>query len=255
MNGDQFATGTLTLTPVQSKKLLAEAVAIHPAVIHAMQHHTIYIGLGTTNAEVARRLTGRDYDPLKYCAGITRHGELDVTPKEERLPPVILRRGEILSGEPDKVIADFTKDDVMIKGANAVDLDGNAGVLLGAKDGGTVGRYLGTIFARGAHLIMPVGLEKLIPSVPVAVESMGQEIIHSATGMKVGMMAIVGGEVITEIDALHLLTGVEPILVSSGGWGESQGAVTFAVNGSIEQVEAAIEWAYFVKGNRAGRPQ
>jgi hypothetical protein len=254
MNGDQPVVGTLTLTPVQSKKLLAEAIAVHPAVIHALQHHTIYIGVGTTNAEVASRLTGNDYDPLKYCAGITRNGELEVIPKEDRLPPVILRKGEIISDEPDKVFADFTRDDVMIKGANAVDLDGNAGVLLGSEEGGTVGRYLGIVFARGVNLIMPVGLEKLIPSVPVAVETMGMEIIHAATGMKVGMMPVVGAEVITEIDALHLLTGVESVLVASGGWGESQGSVTFAVNGSIDQVEGAIEWAHLVKGNRTDRP-
>jgi hypothetical protein len=199
MDGDRKELGLATLTPQQSKKLLSEAVAVHPKVKRALISATIIVGVGTTNAQVAMRLTGKRIDEMKFCAGIVRDGELDVIPREERLPPLILRKGKEVQEDPLQVLQDFGPDDVMIKGANAVDPQGIAGVLLGSREGGTIGRSLGIIQARGSTLIMPVGLEKLILSVPQAMKTLGQDRITASTGMKVGMMPVIGAQVITEI--------------------------------------------------------
>jgi len=254
MEMDRKTLGLLTLTPPQSKKLIAEAVAIHPAVRRALEAGTIIIGLGTTNAHVAARLLGREVDELHYAAGIIRNGELDVIPGEQRLAAVILRRGKEIPAEIDSVLTEFGHEDVLIKGGNAVDPDGVVGVLMSSREGGTIGRCLGIIKARGAHLLMPVGLEKLIPSVTEAARYLGQDRIGVATGEKAGLMPVVGAEVISELQALWLLAGVKAIMVASGGWGDSQGAVTLSVSGQPPQVERAIQWAQYVKGRRSGRP-
>ena len=254
MNGERNTLGLMTVTPPQSKRLIAEAVAVHPAVRRALEEGTIIIGLGTTNAYVAARLTGQEIDEVKYSAGIIRNGELDVTPKEERLPAIILRKGKPLKADPMDVVAEFSREDVMIKGGNAVDPDGVVGVLMRSREGGTIGRSMGIIKARGAKLLMPVGLEKLIPSVPEASNYMGQDRISAATGEKVGLMPVVGAIVITELQALQLLAGVKAVMVASGGWGDSQGAVTLSVSGKPPQVEMAIQWAQYIKGRRTGRP-
>lgn len=254
MNTERKSLGLMTLTPPQSKKLIAEAVFLHPAVRRALEEGTIVIGLGTTNAYVAARLLGRDVDPEKFAAGIVRNGELDVRPREERLPPLILKRGKEIKAEVAEVLLEFGENDVLIKGGNAVDPDGVVGVIMASREGGTIGRSLGIVKARGATLLMPIGLEKLIPSVPEAARYMGQDRFAFSTGEKTGMMPVVGAEIMTELQALRLLAGVKVIMVASGGWGDSQGSVTLSVSGQPPQVERAIQWAQFVKGRRSGRP-
>ena len=254
MDMDRKSLGLLTLTPTQSKKLIAEAVAIHPAVRRALEDGTIVISNGTTNAYVASRLLGREVPELKYCAGIVRNGELDVIPTDERIPPIILRRGKELQADLGEVLSEFSHEDVLIKGGNAVDTEGVVGVLMSSREGGTIGRSLGIIKARGANLLMPVGLEKLIPSVSEAARYLGQDRIGVSTGEKAGLMPIVGAEVISELQALRLLAGVKVIMVASGGWGESQGAVTLSVSGQPPLVERAVQCAQYVKGRRSGRP-
>jgi len=66
--------------------------------------------------------------------------------------------------------------------------------------------------------------------------------------MPVGMVPIMNAIVVTELEALELLTGVEAIHVASGGVGGSEGAVTLAVDGESEDVEAAIELVKSIKG-------
>ncbi len=254
MEADPTTLGSLTLTPPQSKKLIAEAVAVHPVVRRALDHGTIIIGHGTTNSFIAARLSGEVIDPVKFSAGIIRNGELDITPKNERLPAMILRKGKILNADPVEIMSEFGKEDVLIKGGNAVDPDGVVGVLMCSREGGTIGRSLGIIKARGATLLMPIGLEKLIPSVPEATRYMGQDRIGIATGEKAGLMPVVGAAVVTELQAFRLLAGVKAIMVASGGWGDSQGAITLSVNGKPPQIEMAIQWAQYAKGRRSGRP-
>jgi hypothetical protein len=254
MDMDRKSLGLLTLTPTQSKKLIAEAVAIHPAVRRALEEGTIVISNGSTNAFVAARLLGREVPELKFCAGIVRNGELDLIPSEERIPPVVLRRGKEIQAELGEVLAEFSHEDVLIKGGNAVDTEGVVGVLMSSREGGTIGRALGIVKARGANLIMPIGLEKLVPSVSEAARYLGQDRIGASTGEKAGLMPVVGAEVISELQALRLLAGVKAIMVASGGWGESQGAVTLSVSGQPPLVERAVQWAQYVKGRRSGRP-
>ncbi len=254
MNESRITLGLITLTPPQSKKLIAEAVAVHPAVKKALTEGTIIIGHGTTNAAVAARLSGGPIDEVKFSAGIIRGGELDVTPKKGRLPAVILRKGQVIKADPADVLSEFGRNDVMIKGGNAVDPDGVVGVLMCSREGGTIGRSLGIVKARGAELLMPIGLEKLIPSVPEACRYMGQDRIGISTGEKAGLMPVLGAEVITELQALRLLAGVRATMVASGGWGDSQGSVTLSLQGQPSQVETAVEWARYVKGLRKQRP-
>jgi hypothetical protein len=54
---------------------------------------------------------------------------------------------------------------ILSSGANAVDPEGNAGSFMAHPEGGTMGWSIGIILSRGIHFIVPVGLEKLVPSV------------------------------------------------------------------------------------------
>jgi hypothetical protein len=136
-----------------------------------------------------------------------------------------------------------------------VDVNNNAAVFMAHPEGGTIGWAIGTILARGLRLIVPVGLEKLVSSVEKAVTSCGQLTLDYCQGLKVGMMPLTGARVITEIEALKILAGVESIHVASGGSSGTEGAVVLVAEGSKEVVEAAIQIVESVKGEPSLQPR
>jgi len=237
-----------TLIPSESKRLIAKAVAALPEVQHALIHGRLVIGLGSTNGYIVRELLGKDVDPEHHVAGWITGGELQVQPKENRPKGTVLIHGKPVDQEPEIAVQDFTADDVVIKGANAIDVSGVAGVLMASDVGGTIGKVIGVLAARGSHLIVPVGLEKLIPSVDAAVEMLGIKRIDYSIGKKVGMMPLTFGRVITEIDALDILFGVKAVHVASGGVLGSEGAVTIAVEGDEKRVNDVMDLVHSIKG-------
>ncbi|MEE8184803.1 MAG: hypothetical protein V3T96_00180 [Thermodesulfobacteriota bacterium] len=231
----------VVFTPAESKRLISIAIASLPEVKGALRKGRIIIGSGTTNAYIVEKLTGREIDKFWYAAGRIADGELGANKAEKRIPPVVLIDGRVTRRKPVDVLEEFTSDDVFIKGANAVDSTGLAGVLMGDPRGGTIGLSIGVIMARGAHLIVPVGLEKLIPSVAAATRACGQERFQYSMGDKVGMMPLVGSRVITEIGALDLLYGVRAVHVASGGVRGSEGSVILAIEGTKKTVRKAFD--------------
>ena len=52
----------------------------------------------------------------------------------------VIRNGELTSGIPlGQIMDEMSPEDVYIKGCNALDIKGNAGVLFGHSGGGTIG--------------------------------------------------------------------------------------------------------------------
>ena len=244
----ETVTGVIVLNPPESKRLIAKAVVQLPHVKKAFAEGWVIVANGTTTAYIAEELLGRPVDKFTYAAGYIGHGKLSATPPEIRQTPFIFHKGELVNVEAKVAIRSFGADDVFIKGANAVDPQGHVGILMSNDLGGTIGMALGTIMARGAHLIVPVGLEKLVPSVPEAVKKCGIYRLKYATGDKVGIMAVHGAEVVTEIEALKILADVEATMIAAGGLGESQGAVVLLVEGPEEKVRKAFEIVEGIKG-------
>lgn len=167
---------------------------------------------------------------------------------EERLPPYVLRDRQAVDVPMREALLEFEAHDVFIKGGNAVDPQGNVGILMGHDQGGTIGLALGTVVARGAHLIAPIGLEKLIPSVPEAARKCGQLRQKYHLGMAVGLMPLVNARVITEVQALEILAGPQATHVASGGINGSEGTVVLVAEGSEEDVARAFRLVEGIKG-------
>ena len=243
------------LTPTESKRLIGKAVANMEEVKKAKRDDKLLIGHGSTNVAVAEEVMGREkltevMNRNTYLSGITKNGILCTTLGGEKPPILVLNRGAV---EPPadtmaELLRDFGPDSVFIKGANAVDPEGNAAAFVAHPEGGTIGWAIGTILAQGIHLIVPVGLEKLVPSVKQAVSMCGQMRFDYCQGMRVGMVPLSGAKVVTEIEALRMLTGAESFHVASGGYGDSQGAVTLVSEGDAEAVERAIQFIEAIKG-------
>ncbi len=238
----------VTLVPDESKRLIGRAVARLPVVRRALDEGVLIVGAGSTNSQVIEACTGTATDPSRFVAGIVTRGTLCVTPREQRLANKVFRRGQEKDVAPLDALAWPESPKVLVKGANAVDVDGRAGVLVAAEDGGTAGRLLPRFLANGWDVVVPVGLEKLVPSVPDAVERLGMARLDKSLGARVGMIPLMGATVVTEREALGILSGVVVHLVASGGIGGSQGAVTLLLEGSDEEVGSALTEIESVKG-------
>ena len=238
------------LTPSESKRLIAKAVVQMEDVKYAKENGYLAIGRGTTNAYIIEELMGKEIDKAKYVAGQNIKSVLCIVPQSERIKPITFLKGEVLEGEPKTFIDNFGKNDVLIKGANAIDPEGNAGIELAGPGGGTIGSTMGAVIAKGAKLIVPVGLEKLIPSVKTAARVAGKDVFDYSMGAPVGIMPLMYGDVVTEIEALKILSGVEAAHISSGGIDGSEGAVHLAAWGDTDNVNKAIAFVESVKGER-----
>jgi len=242
-------------TPAESKRLIAKAVAELEEVKRAKEGGKILIGHGSTNVLVVEEILGKEkvselWKRESYLSGVIMRGTLCTTLGEEKPPILVLNRGAVEPPAPtmDDLLRDFGKDSVFIKGANCVDPDGNAAVFVASREGGTIGWAIGTILARGIRLVVPVGLEKLVASVPKAVTLCGQETFDYCQGLRVGLIPLSGAKVITEITALKMLAGVDSFHVASGGSSGSEGAVTVVAEGPEGAIKKAIQVVESIKG-------
>lgn len=241
----------VTLTVAESKRLIAKAIVELSEVKWALERGTIIIAGGTTNGYIVEELIGDKIEKEKYTAGIIVQGRGCVTPLEERIQPMVLKDGKVIETPWTEALASLKAGDVFIKGGNALDLEGNVGVMVAHPQGGTIGAALPILTARGVNLIMPVGLEKLIPSVIMASKEGGIEKIDYSLGMPCGIIPVSTGKVVSEIQALGYLFGVDVIPYGSGGVGASEGAQTLLIVGVEEDVKQAFEFVKSIKGEPA----
>jgi len=225
-----------TLIPAESRRLIAKAVVQMEEIKIAKQKAYIILNGGTTNGYIAQELLGmRELEPQKFTAGTNTHRLLCVTDADKRTPfPIILYRGERSSKTLPEALEDFHIETVLVKGANAIDPEGNVGVITSGFDGGTIGATYGTATSQGLKYIFAVGLEKLVVSVKEASAWAGAKTMDYTMGADFGMFCIPNGIVVTEIEALKILADVEAKHIASGGVGESAGAVVVVMKGDLK---------------------
>jgi hypothetical protein len=239
-----------TLIPSESRRLIAKAVVQMEEIKIAKQKAYIILNGGTTNGYVAQELAGmKDLACEKFTAGTNTHRLLCVTDADKRTPfPIILYKGQRSDKTLAEALKDFHIETVVIKGANAIDPFGNAGVIAAGFDGGTMGATLGTVVSQGLRYLVPVGLEKMIPSVDEACAWTGAKTMDYTMGADFGMFRLPNATIVTEIEALGILAGVEAGHVASGGVGESAGSVVLVIEGEKEKVQKAVSIVEAIKG-------
>jgi hypothetical protein len=237
------------LTPAAGKRLIGKAMASHPEIKKVMEGGTLVIVAGTTNGYVAEEIlaavgAGGDFSPRRFFRGITlpptqattRQGRL---PDEAQFPgDVVIKDGAWLKGKTlDDVVEDLKEGDIILKGANALDLAGKrAAILIANPRGGTIIASLLAVVGKRVRLILPVGLEKRIAG---DLDSLATRL--NAPGVKGLRLLPVPGEVFTEIEALALLTGVKAELFAGGGVGGAEGSIWLALSGTAESEDAAAK--------------
>ena len=129
------------------------------------------------------------------------------------------------------VIDDLKEGDVILKGANALDLTRKqAAILIGHPKAGTIGLALPVVAGRRVKLIIPVGLEKRVNG---DLNKIAEKL--NAPGAGGYRLLPVPGEVFTELEAMRALTGAEVELIAAGGVCGAEGSCWIVVTGEEEQ--------------------
>lgn len=235
------------LTPAAGKRLIAKGICEHPAVRSALDSGTVVAIAGTTNGTVAEELLKRlgqdeDFDRSRFFRGVTLPPASEVSdsgrlPDQSQFPgDVVIANGEWRPGRTIFDVLDELKEgDVILKGANALDLiQERAAILIGHPKAGTVGAALQVTAGRRVRLILPVGVEKRIPG---DLDELAAAI--NRPGAQGARLLPVPGEVFTELHAVRLLTGADAELIAAGGVGGAEGCVWIGLTGDRQAIAAA----------------
>ncbi|KLU67809.1 hypothetical protein DEAC_c02150 [Desulfosporosinus acididurans] len=239
----------ITLTASESKRLIARGVRGLSCVQNALNKHAVIIAGGTTNAFVAEELLGVTIeDKTGYTMGIVSKGELGISRSTKRTAPYVIVEGKVIETPWKEYLPKLKSGDIFIKGGNAIDYTGLTAVMVSDASGGTIGAAQGILYARGVKLIVPIGLEKMVPDVRQAVEFMTKSTVDDSIGQKVGLIPMLGAIPVTELTALETLYDVEARCIAAGGVDGSEGAVIIAIEGLDEEVQRALRDLQTVKG-------
>jgi len=232
------------LSPASGKRLIAKSVLFIPSIVEALENRTIVIIAGTTNGYIAEEIfkkTGQisEFSKRRFFRGIslphkyvtTNTGRLS---DESEFPgDVVIVKGKWDKGKTIFDVADsLQKGDVIIKGANAVNLDSmQAAVYIGHPKAGAISAVLQAVLGRRVEFYIPVGLEKRIHGDIISIAKKLNSV--KATGLR---YLPISGNIITELEAIKIITGAEAELVAAGGVCGAEGSCWIAVTGNHEQL-------------------
>ncbi|MGQ9608249.1 MAG: hypothetical protein ACUVWN_03035 [bacterium] len=232
----------IVLTVPESKRLIAKGVASMGIVKKALSDGIVAIAKGTTNGRIVEEILGEKIDRGGYITGRVLPSK---GPKGKigsaTMPEVVLRRGERLEGvSAVESVAEMKQGDVFIKGCNALNYQQKlGGILIGHSTGGTIGNTIGTIVSRKISLILPVGLEKNVYGDINELSRKSRE-DDEHVGSAPTLMPV-SGIIVTEIEALEIISGVKAIQIASGGIAGAEGAVWLLAEGDKSQIECALK--------------
>ena len=241
------------LTTVMGKRLIAKGIAQHPNVQRVLEKGTLLIVAGTTNGYVAEEIltalgqaegfSHASFSRVGFRRGVTVAQGAKL-PKAELAGDVVIVDGQ---WQPGKTVFDVAESlkagDVVLKGGNAFDPYGQAAVQIGHPQGGTVMAVVPAVIGRRVQLIVPIGLEKRVFD---DIHTLSLRVNDAATDGP--RLMPLPGVVFTELDAIQLLTGAEPVLIAGGGIFGAEGSAWIGVSGTEEQVAAAAALIKSVSG-------
>ncbi len=235
------------LTVAESKRLIAKAVAQMPVVKNALANGMVIIIKGTTNRYVAEEITGTKIVPAEFATGrITGKGPA-LLPKGKTANHIVLEKGKVVNLTLPEAAKKLKAGDVVMKGANALDYKNKmAAVDIMDPAGGTTGITMPYVIARKVNLVIPVGLEKLVAGNIVDMTLKMREPMESLS--MVPSMWLLTGDIVTEIEAIKMLTGATAFQAAGGGIAGAEGGVWLVIRGTRDEVTKALKLVESIKG-------
>lgn len=254
----------IVLTPTESKKLISHAVLQLPIVQNALKEGILVLHPSSSTYFMYEELVGKPPEGLWVCGVIAPSGLTGSREASEMIlargpgahdPRKVSRQAWFLhqgvlqdAAALGDILNQMGENDVYIKGVNAVDAQGNVGVLFAnpAGGGGTIGRVLTAQRQKNFHILFPVGYEKLIPGSMKEVCHYVNRKAELSMGLPCGVFPV-DGQKIDEIDAIDILFGTKAQIISAGGLGGAEGSVVIAIDGEEENVQKAFQYAQTLK--------
>jgi hypothetical protein len=258
---DKIVQSGAILTVAESKRLIAKAVVQMPIVKNALENGTVIVIKGTTNAYIAEELTGKKSDHAAFVTGrVEPEKGTKYIPQVKAINHLVLEKGKVLDIPLPDAAKKLKAGDVVIKGANALDYKNKlAATNILDPVGGTLGATWPISIARKVHVVIPVGLDKLVAGDVVDLTLKMREPIEQLPapagtspsafpGYNVPSMWLLTGEIVTELEAIKILTGATAFQSSGGGVSGAEGAVWIIFRGTRDQVTKALELTRSVQG-------
>ena len=237
----------ISLTVNESKRLIAKAVVSLPEVQEALKNGKIILKGGTTVSAVCEEMVGM---PLRISGRITPRGTVTARDaSKEHAHSLLMEKGAVqnIDDTIGEVAQGLGREDVVIMSGNAIDVHGNVAMMAGSPGGGNPGTAIPGMFAQGAHLIIPIGLEKLIPgSIQDAVKAAGRD-KDLSYGMAVGLIPLIG-KVVTEKDGVEILSHVKCTVIGRGGINGAEGSTVMVVEGEEAEVRKLLKIVDDIRG-------
>ena len=161
----------VVLTPTESKKLIAKAIAKLDVVRQAAPDGMVVIHPSSSTYFIFEELTGAKPKTNYWVCGVVTPRGMCVemamsfgghSPRAENYDPGKLRglwaikKGKVLIEVPlSELMEQMTAKDVYIKGVNALDTQGNVGILVGEPVQGGSGRGTFGMEKKEVHLYLP----------------------------------------------------------------------------------------------------
>lgn len=224
------------------KRLIAKAVLELPQLKQALRENTVVITAGTTNGYLAEEVLDHlgqkeGFSIQRFYRGITLPPDYETFMEakgETFLGDIVIKAGKWEQGLTlADVVDELVQGDLIIKGANAVNLqEQEAAVMVGDLKAGTIGRALPAVIGRRVELLLPVGLEKRV------ISSIGKIVrrVNSADASGPRLFPV-RGTIITELEAVRILSGAEADLIAAGGVSGAEGSYRLAVTGTEAQLQ------------------
>jgi hypothetical protein len=244
MTTKNLNTNQFHITIPAGKRLIAKAVICLEEIKSALKNNTIVIIAGSTNGYVAEELLlhiGQigDFSKNTFLRGFTAGAgkKIDVANAAYFNTDIVVEKGR---WSKEKTIFDVAqslgKGDIIVKGANAVDSERKlAGIQIRTANLGPSAPMLQAVIGKRSQLIIPVGLEKRVfGNIAQIVSKINDP--STTTGLN---MIPVGGTIITELEAIEMLTGASAELVAGGGIFGGEGGYWIAITGTEEQLHSA----------------
>ncbi|MDD5509196.1 MAG: hypothetical protein PHI12_00035 [Dehalococcoidales bacterium] len=236
------------LTVSESKRLIAKGVANLDIVKNALGCGIVAIAKGTTNGYVVEELLNKGIDKTVYVLGRVLPEKMENTYDfSPSMNDIVLKDGKLVGISVIEAVHHMGENDVFIKGCNILNYEKRiAGVLKGSGTGGTIGATIEVIKRNKINLVLPVGIEK---SSGADIYSIRKELEEGVTwrGSLLRLEPLTG-TIVTEIEALEILTGVKAIQVSAGGIGGAEGSVRLLLKGKEGQVQEAEDLIEDIQG-------
>lgn len=230
----------ITLLVEESKELIARAVINHRDVKESLIDGKVVLKGGTTVSRISEKIVGK---PLMICGRITERGTVSTLNERESPHTLLIEKNRVTNIDDilNEEFSKLTEKDIVIIGANALDVYGNTAMMAGSPGGGDIGRNMSFLYTDGVKVIIPVGIEKLIPgNINEIIKNSSRKGKNFSYGMSVGLFPVFG-EVITEVEAIQLLSEVKCQVIGAGGLDGANGSITLEIWGENEEVSRILE--------------